>query len=193
MSLFALILEDWLVDGVAHRRVIKVRLIKFVLNVRELSKKRRNASNPWQQSESKEPVKKVLDRKNGPELIKHSKTKTLRDSNNSAKRKNVDDKKKKRINNSCNRRKRKEPIVSSKKKKKSVSVERLKSRRPRPKELVNRKRKNSTDINLRKRPDNSRYDIQVSRNERSSRASHSIVSIVCVYRSKLNLKPILPR
>jgi hypothetical protein len=172
MSLFALILEDWLVDGVAHRRVIKVRLIKFVLNVRELSKKRRNASNPWQQSESKEPVKKVLDRKNGPELIKHSKTKTLRDSNNSAKWKNVDDKKKKRTNNSSNRRKRKGPTISSKKKKKkSVSVERLKSTRPRPKELVNRKRKNSTDINLRKnsadinlrkRPDNSRYEIQIS-------------------------------
>lgn len=161
MSLFALILENWLVDGVARRRVIKVRLIRFVLSVRELSKRRRHASKPWQQSENKEPVKKVLDRKNGPELIKHSKTKSLRDSNNSAKRKNVDDKKKKRISDSCNRRRKKEPISNSKKRK-SVSEERLRSRRPRPKELVNKKRKNSTDINLRRRPDNSRYERQVS-------------------------------
>lgn len=161
MNLFALILESWLIDGVVHRRVIKARLIKFVLNVREPSKRHRNASSPWQQNANRDPVKKLLDRKNGPELTSHNKT--LRD--NSVKRKTVDDRKKRSINASCNGRKRKQPIssnnrqnrnqlISSKPKKKSANADRLKRKRQR--ELA-RKRKSTTDVSLKKmRLDNNR-------------------------------------
>jgi hypothetical protein len=159
MNPFAPILESWLADGAVHRRLIKARLIKFVLNVRELNKRRRNASKPWQQNANKEPAKSLLDRKNSPELTKHNKTKnTPRDSNNSTKGKNVDDKKKS-INTSCNGRKKKQPISSNDKQKKmSANVDSLKSKRQR--ELASRRRKSSTDFNLRKRLDNNRYGMQ---------------------------------
>jgi hypothetical protein len=166
MNLFAPIPESWQIDGVANRRAIKARPIKLELSVKELKRRHRNVSKLWQQNVNRELVRKLQDRKKGPELTKHNKNKKLKGSakrkifvykkpKDSVKRKNVNNKR--LINCNRSRKKRKGPISNIYRLKKlSANVYWLRSKRQR--ELASSRKKKSKDVYLKKRPDKKRYD-----------------------------------